>query len=173
MKVNAQVTAVTTSLEAIYNIAFVMILSLGFGFVTQFYGSGTLIQFMLLYFVLLPYTFLMNTTNNKERVIEDGWQNVFKNMFPNCGSETPSAENEIDHVPQGDIHPPATSLFKESRTKRVKTAIQAMATPKPASSGSSNNDNDIQISTIFRNQQSNSTMNENINMVTLNVPIDQ
>ena len=115
----------------------------------------------------------MNTHNNKERVIEDGWQNVFKNMFPNCGREAPSAENEIEHVPQSDIQPAAASFVKVSRTTEVKTRIQAMVNPKSDSNGSSNNDNDIQIPTIFRNQLSGSPMNENIDMITLNVPIDQ
>ena len=35
---------------------------------------------MMLHFVILSYAFLMNTTSNKNRIIEEGWTNVLKNM---------------------------------------------------------------------------------------------
>ena len=31
--------------------------------------------------IVLPYSFLMNTSYNKERIIEQGWMNIFKNIF--------------------------------------------------------------------------------------------
>ena len=33
--------------------------------------------------VILPYSFLKNTSDNKERIIEQGWMNIFKNIFGN------------------------------------------------------------------------------------------
>ena len=36
--------------------------------------------YMLLHFVILSYAFLMNTKYNKNRVIQEGWINVLKNM---------------------------------------------------------------------------------------------
>ena len=46
------------------------------------FGSFTgIILTMMLYFVVLPYAFLMNTRYNKRRIVEEGWMNVLKNMF--------------------------------------------------------------------------------------------
>ena len=36
---------------------------------------------MLVYHVILPYAFLMNTSHNKNRIVEQGWINVFRNLF--------------------------------------------------------------------------------------------
>ena len=79
LKLNAQVTAMTSIIEAFGNIIQWSI----WIFITKFAGYGTLIQSILLYFVILPYVFLMNTSQNKERVIEIGWLNVLKNAFGN------------------------------------------------------------------------------------------
>ena len=46
------------------------------------FGSfAGIILTMMLYFVVLPYAFLMNTRYNKRRIIEEGWMNVLKNMI--------------------------------------------------------------------------------------------
>ena len=66
-----------TILEASYNLLYVIV----FGFISKGSSFGTLIQALGLYCVLLPYTFLMNTTHNKNRIVEIGWGNVLKNMF--------------------------------------------------------------------------------------------
>ena len=76
-KVNAQVTAVTSILEIFGNVVQWSV----WIFITKFAGYGTLIQSILLYFVLLPYAFLMNTDQNKNRIIDAGWKNVLKNVF--------------------------------------------------------------------------------------------
>ena len=42
---------------------------------------------MLWFYVILPYTFLMNTSYNKARIVDDGWKAVFANSVPasfNC-----------------------------------------------------------------------------------------
>ena len=75
MRVNAQITAVTSILEIVGNIVQWAIWIL----ITKFVGLGSLIQSILLYFVVLPYVFLMNSSHNKNRIIEDGWINVLKN----------------------------------------------------------------------------------------------
>ena len=41
------------------------------------------ILFMILYLIILPYAFLMNTSHNKNQIIEHGWINVVKNMTVN------------------------------------------------------------------------------------------
>ena len=77
MRVNAQITAVTSILEIAGNIVQWAIWIL----ITKFVGLGSLIQSILLYFVVLPYVFLMNSSHNKNRIIEDGWINVLKNAI--------------------------------------------------------------------------------------------
>ena len=77
MRVNAQITAVTSILEIAGNIVQWAIWIL----ITKFVGLGSLIQSILLYFVVLPYVFLMNKSHNKNRIIEDGWINVLKNAI--------------------------------------------------------------------------------------------
>ena len=81
VRVNAQVTAVVTILEVVGMCIIVMIHLL---VTNQGLGGFEIVfqsLFMLLHFVILPYAFLMNTTSNKSRIIEDGWMNVLKNML--------------------------------------------------------------------------------------------
>ena len=79
VRVNAQVTAVVTIFEVVGMCVIVIAHIL---FKQGFSGFDLVFQslFMLLHFVILPYAFLMNTTSNKNRIIEDGWMNVLKNM---------------------------------------------------------------------------------------------
>ena len=63
-------------LELSSNIGYVIIIS--FTIKTSF---ATLVHFMFLYMVLLPYAFLMNTSHNKNRIVEYGWRNVFSNLI--------------------------------------------------------------------------------------------
>ena len=88
MKVNAQVTAVTTILESVG----CLVIFITWAFITKFSGYTTLIQSILLYFVLLPYAFLMNTSQNKARIIEHGWTNVIRNIFNIRTSNSPPKE---------------------------------------------------------------------------------
>ena len=53
---------------------------------------ATLLQFLVIYMIILPYSFLMNTSHNKNRVIEHGWKNVFKNIAGKKNNEV-SPEN--------------------------------------------------------------------------------
>ena len=41
----------------------------------------TLLQMVMLYMIILPYAFLMNTSDNKNRVIEHGWKNIVMNVI--------------------------------------------------------------------------------------------
>ena len=40
----------------------------------------SLIHGMILYAVLIPRTFLMNTSHNKNRIVDKGWKNIIKNL---------------------------------------------------------------------------------------------
>ena len=44
-------------------------------------SNGILAQVITLYMVILPYAFLMNTSHNKDRIVADGWRNVFRNLL--------------------------------------------------------------------------------------------
>ena len=94
LKVSAQVTAAITFLESFGN-TFCVIMWL---FVTKLLkyqrgksffdlpDYGPLPQGMLLYFVILSYAFLMNTRHNRNRIRDNGWKNVLKNVLP-CWKE--------------------------------------------------------------------------------------
>lgn len=75
MQVSSRVTAVITLLEIVGN--WVNVIILGF---TNHSGIETLTLGMILYFVVLSYSFLMNTSHNRNRVVEKGWANVLKNV---------------------------------------------------------------------------------------------
>lgn len=79
MVISAQITAATSMLEIVGNSAIWTTQT----FIAKFLGYGTLIQSIILYFVLLPYVFFMNTDKNKKMVIEDGWINLFKHVICN------------------------------------------------------------------------------------------
>ena len=51
----------------------------------------TLLTILTLYMIILPYFFLMNTSHNKDRVIEHGWKTVFRNVL---GTKTNGEVNE-------------------------------------------------------------------------------
>ena len=86
VQVNAQVTAVISLFEFLGNISHFFLLA---------YMKGTtfvsLYHAILLYHVVLPYSFLMNTSENKNRVIEKGWTNILKNLL---GKPHTNDENE-------------------------------------------------------------------------------
>ena len=158
LKLNAQVTAMTSIIEAFGNIIQWSI----YIFITKFAGYGTLIQSILLYFVILPYVFLMNTSQNKERVIEIGWLNILKNAFGN-GEKFVAVRNWYQ---------------MKSNSKVVRIASHSENTvahgvqnhPLEAIIRSPNDDDIISISTIFRDQNINQT--ENSKTLTINVPIN-
>ena len=167
LKVNAQVTAMTSIIEAFGNILQWSI----WIFITKFAGYGTLIQSILLYFVALPYVFLMNTSQNKERVIESGWFNILKNAcgngekvmairswcqnYWNCNLSSTQSRSQIVRIP--------------SRSKNIVDCVVQNPTIS-ASVRFANNDNIISMTTVFRDQNINGTKNRKA--LTLNVPMD-
>ena len=90
--VNAQVKAMISLLELSSNVIYTVILSF-----TVKTSYATLVQWIFLYMILLPYAFLMNTSHNKNRIVEYGWINVFKNLITkktNSVSHDTSNDNE-------------------------------------------------------------------------------
>ena len=74
--VNAQIAATISIIESTIMISYIIAVA-----ITVRTSYGTLIYLLLLYMVILPYSFLKNTSDNKERIIEQGWMNIFKNIF--------------------------------------------------------------------------------------------
>ena len=74
--INAEVTAVTTLIELIGGVTFIIHL---------YYAKGnsfpTLLHSVIYKCAIMPYVFLMNTSHNKSRIIERGWKNVFQNFL--------------------------------------------------------------------------------------------
>ena len=76
VQVNAQVKAMISLLEASINVYYVLLLLF-----TVRTSLGTLIIQTSTYLIFLPYFSLMNTSYNKDRIIENGWDNVFRNLW--------------------------------------------------------------------------------------------
>ena len=88
VKVNTRVTLVVWVLESIANICIAI-------FWVAIYGTtdfGTLTNSMIWYYLLISYTFLMNTSYNKGRIVDDGWKPVLLNSIVNPFKVTISKE---------------------------------------------------------------------------------
>ena len=75
VKVNAQVTAMISFSEIV---GFLMISIICISAQSATIG---VILFPLLQNIILPYAFLMNTRENKHRIVEQGWANVLRNTL--------------------------------------------------------------------------------------------
>ena len=77
VEVNAEITMMIWIMESIANFCSVV------GFIVAsgkpHYSNLTIV--ILWYYVILPYTFLMNTSYNKDRIINDGWKIVILNVL--------------------------------------------------------------------------------------------
>ena len=86
--VNARVTLVIWILETIVNIA-ILISYVILGQTSL--GNTTLA--MTCYYVIISYTFLMNTSYNKDRIIESGWKIVVFNAISGIFTSILKPEN--------------------------------------------------------------------------------
>ena len=127
IRVNAQVTAVITMLEfcggCLFVVGRIFRLQISFG---SFSG---IIMTMMLYFVILPYAFLMNTRYNKSRIIEEGWMNVLKNMVksykPNVvipANISIMASNDDEKLDDAPTKPAVPRIFIISNTRESSMA---------------------------------------------------
>ena len=137
MKISCQVTAAISLLEIIGNMICTMIWLL----MAKHIGNDSLLLGLTLYFILLPYTFLMNTHDNRNIVVEDGWQIVIKNLFGGCKVmeslkskqvKTP-VESRKDYLTERDIRFQLYAISRElndSKVARIKTEICTLNVPK-------------------------------------------
>lgn len=75
VKVNAQVTFVIYVLETIANLSIFIV----WVFIQRYSSEVTVTMGVMWFHVILPYIFLMNTSHNKNLLIDDGWWNTVKN----------------------------------------------------------------------------------------------
>ena len=131
--VNAQVKAMISLLETSSNIFYVVMLAI---IVRRTFV--TILQIMTLYLVLLPYLFLMNTSHNKERIVEHGWMNVLRNMFGST-PDSPKGNNKTSKV--GDCEKLSLKRMKKhlegKRAQKVFTTASSNTCPSPNSITSS------------------------------------
>ena len=116
--VNAQVTGTIAFIEMILTVLYVVMIA--------YYGSShftTLLILMVLYDVILPYAFLMNTSHNKNRIVELGWKNVLKNMIFRSGS------NSVEDITKQTTDEKTTRKFekksknKEPNSRKISTIV--------------------------------------------------
>ena len=75
IKVNAQITFLLWLMES--SICIVPLILYMF---VRHMVPATFTLNMMLFLVILPYTYLQNTSNNKSRIVEEGWLNVLRNV---------------------------------------------------------------------------------------------
>ena len=83
------------------------------------YNKGTtfssLIVGMISYQIILPYVFLMNTSHNKNRIVEFGWKNVLMNII---GRPSNSVEPN-EQMPKDKHESEALELEKMRKSSRI------------------------------------------------------
>ena len=89
VKVNAQVTAMISFSEIL---GFLIITVISTSLKSSTAGE---IMFPLLQNIILPYAFIINTRENKNNVIEQGWKNVLQNTL-NIGSSSQACSTKSD-----------------------------------------------------------------------------
>ena len=170
MKVNAQVTAVTSVIEVLGNILQWVI----WIFVTKFAGYGTLIQSILLYFIILPYVFLMNTRENKNRIVDEGWMTVVKNALGPIGHRhSVLSSTEIQTKHQNNVESCSRGwnnfLLLFRNIKRPCSSDIKMV--KPDSKSHRKSKSDIEVFTIYNNENVHGSDNINNTIPSINVPL--
>ena len=104
LQINAQVTAMTTLIEHIGNVTS-LVFTIHFTTNLSWFLSRLILE-ILFYCIIVPHSFLMNTSDNKNRIMEYGWKGVIQNLIgrrgnriatsPNCNEENvPTAQKTI------------------------------------------------------------------------------
>ena len=120
VRVNAQVKAFVSFIEGFVNILYILIIAF-----TVRTSLGTLVMQSVTYLIILPYISLMNTSYNKDRVIENGWKNVLKNLWVKKSSVrhlngTPKCTQNKMHV-QKQSEIPSKNMNQKNLNEIFKT----------------------------------------------------
>lgn len=114
--VNAEITFVVWILECLANLAMAIVTLLVYG-ITSFL---TLTMLVLWYHIILPYTHLMNTSHNKDRITDIGWQNTIRNAVGLSAKITPdSIEMSAPKFPENQPKFPKFPENQPSETRVV------------------------------------------------------
>ena len=79
VKVNVQITFIIYIIESVANVSVWVVWFLVF----QKSNDVSRMLSVLWYHLILPYIFLMNTSHNKNLVVDDGWETTIRNTFIN------------------------------------------------------------------------------------------
>ena len=167
VQVSAQVTATITLLEVLSNCVHVVI----WYFIATRDGYATLTQGMLFQFVILSYAFSINTGDNRSRVVDNGWANVFKHLL-HCGNLSLQNDNQIQH----DNNPTQNFPLQQRRKDRgiMSRSINTRQTNivKPVSNPDECKENtNGTIYTISRKEHCLPSTSKHVSTLDLNVPI--
>ena len=133
VRVNAQVTAMVSVCE-IFGFLIIAAISLSLNSAT----AGDIL-FPLLQNIILPYAFLMNTRENKYRIVDQGWIHVLRNTL-NISSMCPGCSSRDDVEPINDRENEVKStIYVVSRN------VQQMPFIIATSSARNNNPSDCNI----------------------------
>ena len=125
VKVNAQVTFVIYILETIANFSIFIVWTVVHG-----YSSEVTVTMGVMWFhIVLPYIFLMNTSHNKNLLIDDGWWNTVKNAL----GISLTRNNDTS-----TCHPISLSILSSSR----KTAFETVESHRDQTDVTKNENND-------------------------------
>ena len=105
--INAQVTAMISCLEMFGNVTVIILLA-----ITKGTSLLSLMHGMIFYAVLIPRTFLMNTSHNKDRIIEMGWKYIMINLIGKPNNRVQG----ISMDPREEELSPKTKLKKKQST---------------------------------------------------------
>jgi hypothetical protein len=165
VRVNAQVRAVLSLLEVSMNVV---------GVISVLFNKGrtlfTLTIGIIVFDILLPHAFLMNTSENKNRIVEFGWKNVFKNILGISNNSVGNSDNTATvNIGSGD-----SETDKEQKEKKRTRSKQPGNGKSPGCNKSFpvNNTKDSAISNVTLNGKYSAKTDTDIdqpNFATLNV----
>jgi hypothetical protein len=110
------VTALTSFIEFFGGFTYILHLKIANGT-----NMANFIHFQSIYMLFIPHVFLMNTSDNKSRIMEYGWKNVLKNIIrvPN-NSVTPNSSKAADLLKNTD----SSNAQKSSKNTDRRPVIQ-------------------------------------------------
>ena len=125
LQVSAHITAMTCLLEHVGNVT-VIIHTIHFT-TNASWKLSTLIHEIVFYCILVPHAFLMNTSDNKYRILEYGWRNVIKNLLGARNKMTLKSEEENSDVKKSNgiesIPPRNNIAAQHERVSNLDTSI--------------------------------------------------
>ena len=127
-KVNAQITAATTMVEFLGHLTFVIHLKLANGS-----NLASAIHFEAIYAILIPYSLLKNTSDNKNRIIEAGWKNIFKNILGikgNSAVESSPGNDLSQSKVTSEVNDDSTRKQEPSNTNKILTSFSVQNNTK-------------------------------------------